>query len=414
MIESEKMGEGPRAGRPLRALFVLTSMPVGGAETLLVNLARRLDRERIVPEICCLKQPGPLGEEIAREIPVHARMIRHKYDVGVAYRLRRLMQRRQIDAAITVGAGDKMFWGRIAAHIAGVPVVLAALHSTGWPDGVGRLNRMLTRWTDRFIAVAEPHGRYLVENESFPACKVSVIPNGVDTERFRPNPAARALIRTSLGIPAHAPVFGIVAALRPEKNHALFVAAAERIVRAVPHAHFLIVGDGPRRDLIQNAARSRGVDRQTHILGNRSDIPELLAALDVFMLTSHQEANPVSILEALAAGVPVIATRVGSVAETVREGITGYLAEPGDVARLASRGVYLATRAEVAARLGAQGRRLVVKNWSLEAMVQGYERLIREVYDSKHVGSRAGGTLPVGQPTTDVPDPRVAAASRGK
>jgi len=414
MIESGKMGEGPRAGRPLRALFVLTSMPVGGAETLLVNLARRLDRERIVPEICCLKQRGPLGEETAREIPVHARMIRHKYDVGVVHRLRRLMQRRQIDAVITVGAGDKMFWGRIAAHIAGVPVVLAALHSTGWPDGVGRLNRMLTRWTDRFIAVAEPHGRYLVENEFFPACKVSVIPNGVDTERFRPNSAARAPIRSFLGIPAQAPVFGIVAALRPEKNHALFVAAAERIGRAVPDAHFLIVGDGPQRDLIQNAARAHGMDRQTHLLGNRSDIPNLLAALDVFMLTSHQEANPVSILEALAAGVPVIATRVGSVPETVREGITGYLAEPGDVARLASRGVYLATHADVAARLGAQGRRLVVKNWSLEAMVHGYERLIREVYDAKHVGSRAGRTLPVGQPTTDVPNPRVAAASRGK
>ena len=154
----------PLADRgPLRVLFVITSMPVGGAETLLVNLCQRLNRERILPELCCLKGPGPLGELLAEQISVHARLLNGKWDWRVLSRLRNLIRARRIDGVITVGAGDKMFWGRLAARLERLPVIGAALHSTGWPDGIGRLNRWLTPITDVFIAVAENHGRYLTE-----------------------------------------------------------------------------------------------------------------------------------------------------------------------------------------------------------------------------------------------------------
>ncbi len=96
-------------------LFANTSLPVGGAETLLVNLVRSLDRERFEPEICCLKEPGPLGEVLGQEMPVHSRLLTSKYDLRVYGRLIRLLRQRQIDALVTVGAGDKMFWGRLAA-----------------------------------------------------------------------------------------------------------------------------------------------------------------------------------------------------------------------------------------------------------------------------------------------------------
>ncbi|HYO24446.1 MAG TPA: glycosyltransferase, partial [Lacipirellulaceae bacterium] len=199
---------------PLRVLFLTTSMPVGGAETLLMNLVRRMDRTRFAPEIVCLKEPGPLGEQLACEMRVHAHLLRSKYDLRVLARLWRIMRVPRADAVVTVGAGDKMFWGRLAARLAGVPVVASALHSTGWPDGVGRLNRLLTPLTDAFIGVADAHGRYLVESEGFPAEKVNVIDNGVDAARFAPQDASAT--RASLGIPADAPVVGILAALRPE------------------------------------------------------------------------------------------------------------------------------------------------------------------------------------------------------
>ena len=111
--------EAQPASKPLRVLFLLTSMPVGGAETLLVNLVRRLDRQRFAPEIVCLKEPGPLGEMLAAEMPVHSSLLACKYDLRILPRLMKLMRRPQADAVVTVGAGDKMFWGRIAAHLAG-------------------------------------------------------------------------------------------------------------------------------------------------------------------------------------------------------------------------------------------------------------------------------------------------------
>ncbi len=107
---------------PLRVMFVITSMPVGGMETLLVELVRRLDRARFSPELCCLKHLGPLGEVLAAEIPAFTGLLRHKYDVRVLGRLRRLLGERRIDAVVTVGTGgDKMFWGRLAAWLAGNP-----------------------------------------------------------------------------------------------------------------------------------------------------------------------------------------------------------------------------------------------------------------------------------------------------
>ncbi len=373
---------------PLRILFLLTSMPVGGAETLLVNLVRRMDRSRFLPEICCLKELGPLGEEMARETPVHSRLLAGKYDVRVLPRLVRLMRRRRIDAAITVGAGDKMFWGRLAAWRAGVPVVLSALHSTGWPDGVGRLNRWLTPLTDSFIAVAAAHGRHLVERERFPADKVRVIPNGVDAERFRPDPAARRAIRGEIAIADDAPVFSIVAALRPEKNHRLFVEAAALVRKECAAARFLVVGDGPERNSIEKAARDAGLGDSLLLLGTRGDVPQVLAASDGFVLTSHNEANPVSILEAMSTGLPVVATRVGSVAESVEDEITGFLVQPGDAQAIARHCVALACDVALRREMGGTARERVMRYWSLDAMVEGYQKLIADVYQSKSDRSR--------------------------
>ncbi|MEQ8846295.1 glycosyltransferase [Botrimarina sp.] len=386
----------PPLTTPLPVLFVQTSMPVGGAETLLVNLVRRLDRDRFAPEVVCLKERGPLGERLAQEgVPVHAGLLAGKHDLRVLPRLVALMRRRRIGAVVTVGAGDKMFWGRLAARLAGVPVVAAALHSTGWPDGVGRLNRLLTPITDAVIAVADSHGRFLAEHERFPAQKVRVIPNGVDTERFVPTDYSSA-VREQLGVGPTAPLVGILAALRPEKNHSLFLRAAARVSAAAPETRFLVIGDGPERPKIEGEARRLGLLGDTptasavRLLGSRDDVPALLASLDVLALTSHNEANPVSILEAMSCGVPVVATDVGSVRESVVEGETGFVVPPGDDARLAARILALVNEPHHAADIGAAGRRRVKERASLDVMVGGYERLLAELYQQK-TGRRLAG-----------------------
>lgn len=368
---------------PLPVMFVITSMPVGGAEVLLANLVRGLDRKRFSPEIVCLKEPGPLGLELAKEMPVHSHLLAGKYDLRVLPRLIQLFRQRNVAAVITVGAGDKMFWGRLAGWLSGVPAIFSALHSTGWPDGVSRLNHWLTRITDGFIAVAKPHAQHMIDNERFPAEKVVTIRNGVDTDRFVPDVTARAQVRQSLGIALDSPVFGIVAALRPEKNHAMFVRTALRVAHQVRDAKFLIIGDGPERPLIEQMINAAQLSNSIFMLGSRQDTPTLLAALDGFLLTSHNEASPVSILEALSCQVPVVATNVGSVSESVIDNETGFLVPVDDDEAMAARVVQLIQSPELAARLGQQGRQLVIDTSSLQSMIAGYGQLIESNYDRR-------------------------------
>lgn len=379
------------ATRPLRVMFALTSMPVGGAETLLVNLLRAVDRSRIAAEVCCLKAPGPWGERIAAEFPLHANFIRHKADWRVVGRLARLMRARQVDALVTVGAGDKMFWGRIAAYLAGVPVIASALHSTGWPDGIGRLNRLLTPITDAFIAVARAHGKFLIEQEQLPDRKVFVIPNGVDTRRFMPPATDKHALRRRLGLPMGVPLCCIVAALRPEKNHHRFIRIAAHVRQLLPcPVEFLIIGDGPLRAALAQYSASQGLTGAVHFLGSRDDVDEILPACDTFMLTSDNEACPVSIMEAMACGLPVVAPDVGSIHNVVIDKRTGFVIEPTDERQFAYRLAHLLDDAGLATRLGTAGRQRIVDCGSLESMVAGYQDLLERLYLEKRSANLAG------------------------
>lgn len=395
--------------RPLRCCFVITSMPVGGAEVLLVNLMRRMDPAVISPEVICLKEPGPLGKTLSNEFPVHSHLIGGKYDLTVLPRLARLLRRRRADAVITVGAGDKMFWGRLAAKLAGVPVIASALHSTGWPDGVGRLNRWLTPLTDAFIAVAQSHGEFLQSFERFPAEKVSVIRNGVDCQRFQPDLSARAELRASLGLAEETPLIGLVAALRPEKNHSMLVQAAASLRDAFPDLHTLIIGEGPERETIERLNQELKVHDRVHLLGNRNDTPRLLAGLDLFTLCSLNEASPVSILEALACGTPVVATDVGSISETVIENQTGSLVPSGDLDRFCEAISTLLRHPAERQAMGRAGRELVLQTGSLDSMVDGYQELLQQTYARKTSVRRGPVRMPGGgmEPVTIRP-PRTA------
>lgn len=374
----------PRHERgPLNVLFMNTSMPVGGAEMLQVQLVRGLDRTAFVPHIICLKEPGTLGEMLSAECPVESNLIHGKYDIPVLGRLRKAMKRWSIDAVITVGAGDKMFWGRLAASSLNVPVILSAIHSTGWPDVIGRLNRMLTRATDAFIGVAEAHRSYLVDQEGFPSDKVVLIPNGVDTERFQFSQQARDEVRRSWGVSSVAPCVGLVAALRSEKNHSSFLRIAKRVITELPAARFVLIGTGPEQERLVREAQELEIDSQVVFAGARNDIPACLSALDAFLLTSQMEASPVSILEALSTQRPVVATNVGSIPESVIHGRTGYLAAVNDDASLAKHVLQLLNDASLRESLGIAGREHVQTHGSLQTMIKGYADLINAVYDAK-------------------------------
>jgi glycosyltransferase involved in cell wall biosynthesis len=386
--ELKSMPEAASRDRPLNVQFVLTSLPIGGAETLLMNLVRGMDRQKFSPEVVCLKESGELGPFVEQVAPLTSRWIRNKWDASVLFRLTRHFQRRRADAVITVGAGDKMFWGRLSAWRAGVPVICSAIHSTGWPDGIGRLNRCLTGITDGFIAVAHNHSRHLVENENLPKDRVFMIPNGIDVQRFTADLKRRVWLRQQLSVPESAPLVGVVAALRKEKNLTQFVTAATLVLEQRSDVHFVIVGDGPEKETLKEQALQSGAANHFHFLGSRNDTEAILAGLDVFCLTSLNEANPVSILEALACGLPVVSPDIGSISETVRHNETGFLTELGSAESTSRFVSELLQNPDLAQRMGGNGRQLVAANWSLDAMIGGYETLIDSLYRHK-IASRA-------------------------
>ena len=373
----------PAPSRPLKTLFVISSLAVGGAETLLVNTFRNFRKTHVIPSVACLKKKGLLGEAIESEFEVTENWLTNRFDLRVLPKLTQYIRRKKFDAVITVGAGDKMFWGRLCARLASVPVICSAVHSTGWPDVIGELNRSLTPITDAYIGVAKSHGKFLTDYERFPAKKVVVIPNGVDTDRFFPNVQSKREVREELGLSLRAPLVGIVASLRHEKNHALFVQAARHVVDAIPEAQFMIIGEGPERKNILSKIESLNLTQHVRLLGNRFDTQRLLASLNVFVLTSHTEASPVSILEALSCGVPVVSTRVGSVTETVYDQWNGFTVEPGNVNEVSNRIIHLLRNPITAEKMGLNGREHVQEKGSLNNMVRLYEQLIHSIYARK-------------------------------
>ncbi len=376
----------PRAERgPLGVMFVHTELLLGGAETLLLELIQHLDRQRFSPRIALLQRPGPLGETAAEQVPVTTGWLKHKYDGRVVHRLARHMRQTKTDAVITVGTGgDRMFWGRLAAWRAGVPVILSAIHSTGYPHGIERANRWLTPITDGFIGCARQHANYLVEHEHCPKNKVYTVYNGVDVTRFQPRD--RRVVRAELGWDAEIPIAGIVAALRPEKQHRLLMEAWADVVHDLPDAKLIVVGDGDERRSIEAAVGRLKIGRSVELLGRRDDVESILPALDVMVLSSKMEANPASTLEASAAGVAVIAPEVGSLSETIVPHRTGLLYPGSDRTELAAALLRVLGDRAWAAELGLAGREFVEQRFSLQVMVGGYERLIEGLYDASLTG----------------------------
>ena len=367
----------PHTGpRPLRVMFVTTDMTVGGHEQVTAQVVLGMDRSRFDPIVCCLKELGSLGEQLRREgIPVFSDLLVNKFDARVLVRLIRLMRRNRVDLVCTVGTGgDRMFWGCLAARMAHVPRVVSALHSMGAPDHVEWANRLLLAHTDAFVAVARVQKRYLCAHEGIPSRRTHVVYNGVAAERWvraAPDP----VLARSVGLEPGAPVAGIVAMLRREKNVEMFLRAAAKTAELVPDAHFLVVGDGPRREDLARMTHEWGLAGRVHFVGQRDDVPDLMALMDVLVLSSRFEAFPMVILEGMAAGKPIVSTHVGAVQEAVRHDQNGYLVPVDDVDAMARCIARVLTDRALGRRLGLVGQRLVAERFHLRHMVAGYERL---------------------------------------
>ncbi|HBO83778.1 MAG: hypothetical protein A2073_00270 [Deltaproteobacteria bacterium GWC2_42_11] len=219
----------------------------------------------------------------------------------------------------------------------------------------------------RVVTVSEYVRKYLVEEKGIPADKVISIPTGVDMERFNPD-TVKAVSREELGVPSNAILVGAIAIFRRKKGHHTLLEAIPEVLNRFPETIFLFAGDGPQRKNIETRILELGISDNIRLIGLRKDVPEVLKAIDLFVLPTLQEALGTSFIEAMAMGKPVIGTRVGGVSEAVKDGVSGILVEPENPDALANAIISLLGDRDRMKEIGIAGRKIVAENYSVEGM----------------------------------------------
>lgn len=371
------------ADRPVHVLQVVHHLGIGGTERVVRDLALHFNDARFRTSVCCLEELGVFGEELRqRGLAVTVLGRRAGVDLSLSVRLRRLIRREAVDL-VHAHQYTAYFYAATACLAASPSRVLFTEHGRPEADHVrpkrALANQILRLVTAGYTAVSEYSGQGLVAFEKMPARRVRVIRHGIAVEPMAST--ERGLrARRALALEATAPVVLSVGRLDRVKDFGTLLRAFALVVRALPDAVLLIAGggdEGYRTELERDARELVSGDR-IRFLGIRRDVPELLAACDVFALTSTMEALPLSLLEAMHAGRPVVATRVGGTAEAVVDGRTGLLVPPGDAPAVARGLLRVLTDREEGARLGRQGRGRLVTEFSLARVLGEYRALYDE------------------------------------
>jgi glycosyltransferase involved in cell wall biosynthesis len=378
----------PPAASPTRIAFVLHVMQVAGAEMLVFETIRRLGG-RIRPVVFCLDRVGQLGEELERSgVPVIAFDRQPGLDWRLFGRLAREIRERQIDV-IHAHQYTPFFYSSVAARLSRRrPRVIFTEHGRHYPDVVSwkrRLaNRLLfNRLADEITAVCEFSARSLADADGFPRSRIAVIPNGIEPDRYAPSPDRRAL-RQRLGLSPARVYIVIVARFHPVKDHATLLNAFAGVARVNADADLLLVGDGPLRGAIEQQIAALGIQSRVSLLGVRSDVADILRASDVFALSSVSEAASITLLEAMASGVPAIVTDVGGNPELVRANVDGLMVKRGDAAGFTAAMLQLIESPERRAVMGQSAAARVTESFTLDDTIRRYDALYRPIGAHSH------------------------------
>jgi glycosyltransferase involved in cell wall biosynthesis len=367
--------------RKLRVLTLVDKPTVtGGAERLAAVVAMKLDPARFESVLCASRQTDePLLDRELEEAGIEVLALGRRSTLDLlAWRPLVSLLRDGVDVMHAHMFGSNV-WGTVLGRLSGVPVVVAHEHT--WSFQGRPLRRLLdrelvARWADVFVAVSGEDRRKMIEVEGVDPAKIRLIPNGIPT----PANGAVADVRAELGIEPGAPVLGVVCELRAQKALEVLFEAAAFLLAEFPTLKVLVAGDGPERARLEEGARRLGVADTVLFLGIRRDVPAVLAAVDVAVLSSDYEGSPLSVMEYMAAAKPVVSTRVGGVPELVKEDVHGLLVQPRDPEALAKAVARLLRDPGLAKRLGAEGRKRQQREFSLEAMVRRIEDLYEELW----------------------------------
>ena len=388
----------------IRVTRIIARLNIGGPAVHIANLMAGLDPERFESRLVT-GRPGPgegdMGYLFKQEdfvppvvLPTLGRSLHPLRDLQTVLKLVPIL-RRQRPHIVETHTAKAGFVGRVAARLAGVPVVLHVFHGHVFYGYFGTLQtrafigieRFLARWTDRVITISPAQCRDIAHIYHIaPPDKVVVVPLGLELRPFvAASPARCSAGRIALGVPQDVPLVGYVGRLTPVKNPTLFSFVAQRVLESVPEARFVVVGDGELRADVERQIASLGLSERIALAGWQREMPPIYAALDALVLPSLNEGTSVTAIEAMAAGVPVVATAVGGMPDLVADGRTGLLAPSGDVEALARRVVQVLREPQWARTLALAGQESVLARFGVGRLVSDMESLYTSVLEEKGI-----------------------------
>jgi glycosyltransferase involved in cell wall biosynthesis len=373
---------------PRQPLILLSSLAQGGAERVTVSFGCELARRGLPVTVCTLtdRHDGALADELAhagvRRVDLGGRRLA---DPRLVPRYLRLLSRHSIDLVHAHGQ-DAWILGAAARRLGHTPLVLTR-HvldepDTNWREALRRRNALwAARCADRLVTPSSAASDRLAELTGIDPSRIAVVPNGIDLSNFdRPDlDRRRGELRHALDVEPGEPLVLVPAMLRRGKGHDVLLAAMPAVLQSAPRVRVLFAGSGEAGDALRRLAAPLG--RSVTFLGSRSDMPELYAACDLVVLASDAEVQPVSLIEAAAAGRPVVATRVGGTPDVVIDGLTGVLVPPGDPEMLARAIVSVLADPHRAAAKGEAARRHVQPRFSMSSFVDETLGIWRDAID---------------------------------
>jgi len=376
------------AGQPVRIVFAITSLRIGGAEQALVDLVTHLAPERFRPVVVSLAErpehrQAALARKLeARRVAVHYLDVRHHLHAPAAVRRLARLLREEPPAILQTFLAHANTLGAVAGRMARVPHIVAGIRVA---ERRANFHRSWTRWTarwiERHVCVSRSVADFVQQTVGLPASSIEVIPTGVELERFRTLPPAHLV---PMGLPTGRRALLYVGRLTRQKRVDWLIRRAPALLAALPDHDLLLVGQGQQQSRLQRLARDLGVGQRVHFAGWQTDVPAVLAAADLLLLTSRWEGLPRVVLEAMASAKPVVATAAEGIDELLRYGTGQQVVGRDDSQAFVAAVVRIARDPERAHSLGLANRRRVEQHFSIDQCVAAYQRL----YESLLEGGR--------------------------
>jgi len=367
----------------ISVMQVLYSLSIGGSEKLAMDISLSLNPDRFCPSVCALDVGGDLASELEMGKIDHFVLHRKGLELDVLRRLYRLFRNNRV-RVIHTHHFTQLFYAALPARLAGARIIHTEHEYFSYMESAfaRAMIKPLSRLCDRMTVVGPEVAEYFVRSIGIPEKQVMIVPNGVDIAKFN---CDRSTVRNELGLSPHELVIGTVGRLEPEKDQKTLLEAFQQAKADHPAVRLLIVGNGRMAEELKSYANRIGISDQTLFLGCRRDVPKLLAAMDIFVLSSIREGLPISLIEAMAARKPVVASNIGSIKNLVQDGQNGFLVPSGDASAFGKVLHRLIETSELRERIGEAGRRTAEASFSLSETIRAYEELYRSASRKPHV-----------------------------